>query len=219
MVKQESKLRQRRECQAVSCECRSWTLCQDDARLKELGRQWANCCLPAETKENSHYKGHFSCAVLIRSALKLPFAFGGQKGLPSLAGLAKMNVTESGGTCKPHFVVHGGVGESWSSQGDVFCVSPPSQGMVGGLIHKDHVAICITLTQIALCYSFRWDLLSIAYISTVKTWNISWLTYLREIYQGPVYSLWSLSKSNSTSLCFQRGELGHQWRVLRHSWG
>lgn len=130
-----------------------------------------------------------------------------------------MNVTESNGTCKPHFVVHGGVGEPWSSQGDIFCVSPPLQGMVGGLIHKDHVAICITLTQIALCYSFRWDLLSIAYISTVKTWNNSWLTYLSEIYQGPVYSLWSLSKSNSTSLCFQREELGHQWRVLGCSWG
>lgn len=157
MVKQESKLRQRRECQAVSCELWGWTLCQDDALLKKLGRQRreANRCLPAETKENSRCKEHFSCAVLIRGALRLPFAFGGQKGLPSPAGLAEMNVTEGDGTCKPCFVVHRGVGELWSSQGDIFCVSPPSQGMVGGLSHKDCVGICITLTQIALCYSFH----------------------------------------------------------------
>lgn len=135
LIKQGNKLRQRRESQAVSWKL--WCIpvlpgqcpAEGAGKAVKVSERW----LPAETKESSHCEEGFKWMTLIRGAPRLPFASGARRRLPCPAGLPKMDVTEGNMTCKPCFVVHGGVGSSVPARTSV---SPPMQGMCCCICHQ-----------------------------------------------------------------------------------
>lgn len=142
LIKQGYKLRQRSESQAVSWKLWYIPVLTGQCSAEGAGKavKVSECWLPAETKESSHCKEDFKWMTLIGGVLRLPFASGGRRRLPSPAGLAKTDVTEGNVTCKPCFVVHGGVESSVPARTSL--VSPPMQGMCCYIYHPTCIASC-----------------------------------------------------------------------------